>query len=693
MRKTNKIIIVLLILLSLVFIGCSSVKVNSFDVTGKDYLLIGEGMKLTVTVDPKDTDLSQIKWSSSDTNVATVENGEVKAIGLGTCVIKAKLGNKTVEHNLEVLDAMPNNDIFKTPVVVTEAPKQYEKVELALEETVSGYVEEHYNPYNYSQINVYGVFTSPSGKEIKAPGFWYRDYDITINTQYDYIGGVSGTPSTSKDEIQGLEKAEFKGDFHFRLRFLPNEAGNWTYTIKVEEKGYEVQSLTGSINVNEYTDETYRGIVAIDETTNRHFVHGNGSTFVPVGLNMCWWTNSSRKTFDYDVWFDKFSDNGGNMVRLWMATWGFSLHWKKPYDSLDGGQESAARLDKVIGLAEESDIYVQLCLINHGQFSTTTNALWKSNPYNEKNGGILKNPEQFFSSKKAKANYKNELYYIIGRYGYSDHIMAWELFNEVDWTDYAETLGMYNILDWHDEMSKFVEEHDSYNHLITTSYKGTTGLAYELKSIDYVNPHDYGYQSKNVNVHLPATQEGIFKKYNKPVLSSEIGINWQSGGDTYKADPNGKSIRQSLFAGFMGGGAGGAMQWWWDSWIHPGNLYYQYKGAAVYANKLNLVGSDYSQLRTNNQVSVSNSNAGILGYSFSDRIYGYVYNKDWYYFSNDLSEINTNITAPLTDGNYTLTLYNTLTGETLQQTNITASEGKVNITIPAFSEDIAFIIE
>ena len=135
------------------------------------------------------------------------------------------------------------------------------------------------------------------------------------------------------------------------------------------------------------------------------------------------------------------------------------------------------------------------------------------------------------------------------------------------------------------------------------------------------------------------------------------------------------------------------MQWWWDSYIHPGNLYYQYKGAAVYASKLNLTGDGYSLLSLNNQVSVSNSDAGILGYSFSDRIYGYVYNKDWYYSSSNLAEINTNITAPLADGNYTLTLYNTLTGETLQQTNITASEGKVNITIPAFSEDIAFIIE
>lgn len=699
MRKNKKLLAFIILTLVVLISGCSNSNVNSIKITGENQVLLGETLQLHVTVDPAETDLSEIKWKTSDKNIASVENGVVTGHKLGLAIITASIGKTKATHKVMVVDELETNEIFTTPVIITENPVQFDKVEIALVETVEDYIADTYNPYDYNQIHVYGEFESPSGEVITAPAFWYRDYEIKLDKSYSNIGSVSGMASTSKDEPQGLETVKWTSDYHYRLRFLPNEAGNWKYKITVREFNNSLlelqttQTIEGNIEIASDEDPTYRGIIAIDQTTNRNFTYGDGSTFIPVGLNMCWWTNSSRKTFDYDVWFEKFSTNGGNMVRLWMATWGFSLHWGKVYNNFDDRQNSAARLDKVIGLAEDYDIYVQLCLINHGQFSSQTNPLWDDNPYNAANGGILTKPEQFFYKSEAKEAYKNELMYIIGRYGYSDHIMAWELFNEVDWTDNAEATNTLNIYNWHKEMAEFVEENDSYDHLITTSYKSTSGMAYRLNAIDYVNPHDYGYSGKNINDVLPSSQEKIYSNYKKPVLSSEIGVNWQSGVETAGVDPKGDSIRQSLFAGFMGGGAGGAMQWWWDSWIHPNNLYHQYKGAASFASKLDLTGNDYQQLRLNKDVSVSNENAGLLGYSFSDRIYGYVYNKDWFYYSKTVNEINSTISIPFSDGNYTLTFYNTLTGETLQQQNIAASGGKVNITIPSFSEDIAFIIE
>src|SRR5690606_12081383 len=96
--------------------------------------------------------------------------------------------------------------------------------------------------------------------------------------------------------------------------------------------------------------------------------------------------------------------------------------------------------------------------------------------------------------------YKNQLLYIIGRYGYSDHIMAWELWNEVDWTDGYKAADVFT---WHQEMSQFMKENDPYSRLVTTSYKGETGGAYNLATIDYVNPHSYSYYGLNMNLTLP----------------------------------------------------------------------------------------------------------------------------------------------------------------------------------------------
>ena len=331
-----------------------------------------------------------------------------------------------------------------------------------------------------------------------------------------------------------------------------------------------------------------------------------------------------------------------------------------------------------------------LTLLNHGQFSAVTDAKWSENPYNKAKGGILDKPGDFFKKAEAKAVYKNELLYIIGRYGYSDNIMCWELFNEVDWTDGSD-LNAVAIKTWHDEMAKFIKNNDSYGHLITTSYRAEDGISFTLDSIDFASPHSYGYAGKNICNTLPEVLDRLYKKYNKPILHAEIGIDWQNGQNNYKLDPTGINLRQNSWAGMMGGGAGGAMNWWWDSYVHPYDLYYQFKGAGAYAKMMDLTGSDYTQLRTLSGVEKPSS-VGLIGYKFNDRIYGYVYDVEWRY-NNPTEELqNITISIPFTDGTYKLSFINAITGNIISEENITVSNGKVTVTLPNFTSDIAFII-
>ncbi|MBP9999051.1 MAG: Ig-like domain-containing protein, partial [Bacteroidales bacterium] len=58
-------------------------------------LKLGEEQTLIATIFPKDAAISTVSWSSSDQNVASVVNGQVKAVGVGTATITARADDKS----------------------------------------------------------------------------------------------------------------------------------------------------------------------------------------------------------------------------------------------------------------------------------------------------------------------------------------------------------------------------------------------------------------------------------------------------------------------------------------------------------------------------------------------------------------------------------------------------------------------
>lgn len=680
--------------IALVLVGCKNITIS-----GPKKVAVGGQITLTI----ESVDATDATWTSSDEKIATVKDGVVTGISEGDVQITVNVNGKEGKYKVKVSgDVNSGEKLFIGASIVSEKTNAYDMIELSLMEKNPGHILDTYNPFDYDAINVYGVFTSPSGKEIKMPAFWYRDYIVTLNT-------AMSTGKVKEGEPDGLEMVSWNGDYEYRLRFQPTEAGVWTYKVYSEIAGCAgVLETQGSIDVSP-KDEDYKGLIRIDKSNNRTFMFEDGTTFMPVGENMGWWVDDSRKTYDFYVWFENASKNNMNITRIWMATWGFCLHWgsKIPRGvnassltatekanyliNLTNRMNCASRLDLILQYADQFDLYFMLTLVNHGQFSAKTNAEWSSNPYNTANGGIIDRPDKFFTDSEAKRVYKNELMYIIGRYGYSDHILCWELFNEVDWTDNSSTNAI-GIKSWHQEMASFIKNNDPYKHLISTSYKTETGPAFTLDIIDFVCPHSYGYSGRNICDTLPEVQDRLYNQYKKPVVQAEVGIDWENGQNNYRLDPNGIHLRQASWAGIMGGGAAGAMNWWWDSYVHPYDLYYQFAGAGAYAKKMDLRGSDYTQLRTLSGVSMSNG-VGLIGYRFDNRIYGYVYDKNWFY-SNTPSELNNiSVSVPFNDGNYTLELYNALTGVCISTRSITVSGGNVTVDLPAFTSDIAFIVK
>ena len=80
-------------------IAVTSVTLNKESMT----ILVGEQFALDATVTPDDAADKTITWKSSNTNVATVENGVVKGIGIGTAEITATSGNHSATCSVLVV--------------------------------------------------------------------------------------------------------------------------------------------------------------------------------------------------------------------------------------------------------------------------------------------------------------------------------------------------------------------------------------------------------------------------------------------------------------------------------------------------------------------------------------------------------------------------------------------------------------
>ena len=567
--------------------------------------------------------------------------------------------------------------------ILTESIQTDQLLELALyEPSGNEKIATDFNPYDYDQIRLEMIFSAPSGKTLRQNAFWFWEYrdHILIGETYDEEGYLT----SGQEMVRGLDE----GISHYLVRIRPDEVGKWDYTLEVRIEENLIQTKTGSFQVTEYT-ETSRGFIQVDSANNRQFVFSRGTSYLPVGANFGWWA-SSLGTYDYYNWFKHLESSGGNYARIWMSHRAFSIH-RYSYSNFDSTQNIAIRLDTLFRLAEENGVYLMLTLINHGQFSAVTNPNWGINPYNKANGGMLDLPIQFFYNSDAKRWYRNELRYLIARYSHSEHLFAWELFNEVDWVD-GYNSGI--VTRWHSDMATWIKENDPYQHLVTTSYKFTYGCdAYLLKSIDFGAVHSYEYYDTNFIQKLATEIDTLSAKYDKPIFFGEIGIDWQNGANTYAKDPTGITLHQGLWAGIMTG-AGGAMQWWWDSWIDLHDLWYRFDGIGAYARQMDLAGKTLQDLRKISGVSLSNGLAGLMGVQTETATYGYLYHKLWTYSNPDPGILeDVVIEIPVSNNTYTLTFFDTTTGAFLEARTIIVTNGQIQFQIDSLEKDLAFTIQ
>jgi hypothetical protein len=416
------------------------------------------------------------------------------------------------------------------------------------------------------------TFHQPDGTDVNIPGFYYQYY----------------APSGSNAETYPTA-----GTISWKARFAPSQLGSYTCDIKVKDiDGTATATSAGSFTC---TESGKKGFIRIDPNQHDFLKYANGDTYLAIGQNIGW---NNGGIYGWNNYLVKMHNAGANWVRLWSCTYGsdsgVALEWPPGWGNnyFQGpgkpSQQTSMRMDRYVEIAEQNNIAIQFALQHHGQVSTDTNPDWGSNPYNSANtGGFLSDPCKYFTDATAIEYTKNKYRYIVARWGYSPAIYAWELFNEVQWTNGWKS-NQASVVTWHSTMASYIRSIDAFHHPVTTSSDGP-GFAnlWNLPDINLVENHYYG----NDTIRTFAQTALTLGDFNKPVLMAEFGLGGSPEGTT-QPEPYATQLKEGLemhngiWSAYFAKSS--AHLWWWDNYIDPCNLYGVYTPLSIYAANENL---------------------------------------------------------------------------------------------------------
>jgi hypothetical protein len=373
--------------------------------------------------------------------------------------------------------------------------------------------------------------------------------------------------------------AFFDGGATWRVRHTPSAPGRYE-VVSISRNGQSVNTLASprrwKVNGN-----TLAGFVRLDARNPRRFVR-DGARYFPLGHNQAW---QSGGLPDIPVLFGKMGAAGENWSRVWMNHWdGKNLDWlpdgKTPGPLGTLSLDVARRWDAIVNAAQTNGIAFQLVFQHHGQYSSEVNPNWNDNPYNIKNGGFLKTPEEFFSDARAKELTRRKLRYTVARWGYSPSILAWELWNEVQFSDAARHGQWDAVAAWHEEMAAFLRSQDAYGHLITSSASGALPVKVQ-QTLDFYQEHLYPADVMNA-LHEGQTRADLPR--GKPFFVGEFG-------PPSVQDPTGVALHAGLWAGILSNEAGAPGFWTWDD-VERHDLYGHFRAAADFVKESDLPARD-----------------------------------------------------------------------------------------------------
>lgn len=519
--------------------------------------------------------------------------------------------------------------------------KKYEKFEVLLD--LSNVEIE--NPYDPDDIDVYALFTAPSGKKMKINGF------------YD----------------------NYKGANKWKVRFSPNEKGEYHYQVFVNDGGKKGET---SISQFTATESAHHGWIRPSVKNPHYFVQDDGTSFYGVGVYSPWGNNQSR--------FDTYANNNANLLAIWDIGYGGFVNDQGLIEEEIGryNQKKLGKLDSLMVILEKSDIKLMYALWPHDLFSATVwAAQWKKNPYSK-----LIKAEEVYSDSLVWKYQKQKYRYMIARYSYSRSMGIWELINEMNGTDGWAKGRRQEALDWVKKCHEYFQENDPYNHPVTASFSG--GLTEYREEL---------YQRNDIpNIHLYPAQGWPLKYPEDKMRSDMYNFAWaarrfwngfekpaifgEAGADLTYFKPSSAeyhtSYHNQIWASLTNG-LSSTPVWWAYNDLNVGD-WGQLKNLSKFTSDINFANLPFQPSE------VKAEGADVFGLNTPANAIGWARS----YTKEDVSGGQI-ILKGLDDSEYEVLWFDPWKGEYLNPEKAVSTNGVMALTVPKLSEahlDIAFKI-
>ncbi|MFN3683411.1 MAG: cellulase family glycosylhydrolase [Fimbriimonadaceae bacterium] len=378
---------------------------------------------------------------------------------------------------------------------------------------------------------------------------WFGPAEATLNVRF---------PGNPWDPEQNDVRVRFSGPDGVREERLAFFDGrSWRVRLVAKVSGRYV----GEVWRNGSKAEAGSVVLTLDRSLPKGFVrrggpwgfrYDDGTLYWPIGFNLGW---QSPGLPDMAETLAEMGRIGLDWSRIWACHWDGKNPWW-PNDGsvkLETGElwpKALDRWDQLVAAAEKAGVRFQMVLFHHGQWSTRTNPNWSENPWNKANGGFLERPHDFFTDPRAKKLAKAWLRYAVARYGHSPAVLAWELFNEVEWVDAVADGQKEEVGRWMDEMADYLRSIDPYGHLVTTSSHLDLPIS---RRADYYQPH--GYPPSVAAMVLAAPRPG-----DKPLFFGEVGPGDLGGSREIQVE----AVRGGIWSALFAQQAGAGQYWTWD---------------------------------------------------------------------------------------------------------------------------------
>lgn len=417
-------------------------------------------------------------------------------------------------------------------------------------------------PHNTEMIRAYCIFentTTGTTKTVEA--FYYVDFlhsqcngncnepceILDVIPQDEYQDVIN---EENEEEINAHPFKDFYLHGYWKVRFTPEEPGDWIYTIIAND----FIASDYYHNPNDIINATNNNKPGFIEIANKRFLRKRtGEFYFPVGQNSpdykycfngnpnCGPTNDEHceyGTIQTKKFIDNIAAENGNFIRMHINTPGYahdrngislfgkdlllaspdpnSPTYTKIFKFDIYNLKDAWQMDEILRYAQQKGIYIEVILFTHAFFMDGdygSKAWTDANPFNSNFGGPVdiefstdifdvnntSNPNSYITQKHTK----NLIRYMVSRWGAYTSVAYWKLWGEAENVkkgkdpSYQPVPSSFDdgveIANWHQIMYNYIKTIDPFEHPITTSFGDFNHKGHE-KSYDYadlLDLHEY----------------------------------------------------------------------------------------------------------------------------------------------------------------------------------------------------------